>query len=162
MGVFDGHAGSACAQVISKRLLNYIAACLLPSSMLKEFLESWISGKSPRLLETFNDKAKLIEEINQIYQASFIKFLKDLRKNDSDKEFQMESAIENAFLRLDNDISQEALDAKGKNIPKTLSVAMSGAVAAVAHIDGPHLHVANVGDCQVVLGVLAGKFFVLY
>lgn len=68
----------------------------------------------------------------------------------------MEAAIENAFLRLDNDFSTEALEATGKNITRTLSVAMSGAVAAVAHIDGPHLHVANVGDCQVVLGVLSG------
>lgn len=31
---------------------------------------------------------------------------------------------------------------------------MSGSVACVAHIDGPHLHVAHVGDCNAVLGVL--------
>lgn len=28
-----------------------------------------------------------------------------------------------------------------------------GAVACVAHVDGPHLHVANVGDAAAVLGV---------
>lgn len=27
-------------------------------------------------------------------------------------------------------------------------------MCCVAHIDGPHLHVANTGDCQAVIGVL--------
>jgi pyruvate dehydrogenase phosphatase len=35
-----------------------------------------------------------------------------------------------------------------------MSVAMSGSVAVVAHIDGPHLHVASVGDCSAVLGTV--------
>ena len=38
---------------------------------------------------------------------------------------------------------------------KTLTVAMSGAVAAVAHVDGPHLHVASTGDCTAVIGSLS-------
>ncbi|XP_058790534.1 pyruvate dehydrogenase [acetyl-transferring]-phosphatase 1, mitochondrial [Phymastichus coffea] len=155
MGVFDGHGGSACAQVVSKRLLNYIAAYLLPPNMLQTFLQSVISGKNSQLLESFNDKAKLVNELNEIYQKSFIQFLKDLAENNANKEFQMEAAIENAFLRLDNDISDEALNSTKSNVTRLLSVAMSGAVAAVAHIDGPHLHVASAGDCQVVLGVLS-------
>lgn len=72
----------------------------------------------------------------------------------------MNKAIENAFLRLDNDISKEALP-KSTNDSlnlKTMSVAMSGAVACVAHVDGPHLHVANVGDSCAVLG----KFSKIY
>lgn len=158
--MFDGHGGGACGQVISKRLLNYISACLLPPNILKTFLEAMISGKNPLLLETFNDKAKFIKEIEQLYQASFVNFLKDLTKNDAEMDFQMEAALENAFLRLDNDISVEALNAKGDNASRTLSVAMSGAVAAVAHIDGPHLHVANVGDCQAVIGVLSGVYII--
>lgn len=58
MGVFDGHGGPSCAQVISKRLLNYIAAALLPQELLKEF-----SKKPPQetdLLETYNDKVRFI------------------------------------------------------------------------------------------------------
>ena len=155
LGVFDGHGGSACAQVISKRLLNYISACLLPPNILQKFFQSTSTDKNSQLLQTFNDKARFIDEIEKLYQESFISFLKDL-KNKPNKEFQMEAAMEEAFLRLDDDISREALTAKGENVARTLSVAMSGAVAAVAHIDGPHLHVANVGDCQVVLGVLSG------
>lgn len=65
----------------------------------------------------------------------------------------MKTALENAFIRLDDDISREALTpVNGRLSMKTLSVAMSGTVACVAHIDGPHLHVAHVGDCSAVLG----------
>lgn len=39
---------------------------------------------------------------------------------------------------------------------------MLGVVAAVVHIDSPHFHAANVGDCQVVVRILAGKCFVFY
>ncbi|CAB0035597.1 unnamed protein product [Trichogramma brassicae] len=155
LGVFDGHGGSACAQVASKRLLNYISASLLPPNILQTFIEEIKKGNNPQLLETFNDKIKFIKEIDEFYHASFVTFLEDLKKNDSANEFQMEAALEKAFLRLDDDISTEALTATGKNITRTLSVAMSGAVVSVAHIDGPHLHVANAGDCQCVLGVLS-------
>jgi len=75
----------------------------------------------------------------------------------------MEKALENAFLRLDNDLSHEALlQLNKKDAARTLAVAMSGTVAAVAHIDGPHLHVAGVGDCKAVLGILSGSFFSLF
>lgn len=67
----------------------------------------------------------------------------------------MRKALEKAFLKLDEDLSNEGMpDTNGNVNMKTLSVAMSGAVACVAHVDGPHLHVANVGDCNAVLGVL--------
>lgn len=66
----------------------------------------------------------------------------------------MHKALEKAFLRLDDDLSNEALPDEDGNVNmKTLSVAMSGSVGCVAHIDGPHLHIANVGDCNAVLGM---------
>lgn len=65
----------------------------------------------------------------------------------------MKTALETAFARLDEDLSNEALARiNGRLNMKTLSVAMSGTVACVAHIDGPHLHLAHVGDCSAVLG----------
>lgn len=65
----------------------------------------------------------------------------------------MNKALEKAFLRLDGDLSKEALAEKnGKTNLKTLSVAMSGSVACMAHIDEAHLHVAHVGDCVGVVG----------
>ncbi|KAK2575674.1 hypothetical protein KPH14_012066 [Odynerus spinipes] len=162
LGVFDGHGGGACAQVISKRLFHYISACLLPSKLLRQYLDSINSNKELELLKTFNDKVDLLSEIKDLYRVSFLRFLQDLTQTESTKEFQMEAALETAFLRLDNDLSNEALSKlNDKDAARTLTVALSGAVAAVAHIDGPHLHVANVGDCQAVLGVLSGFMYML-
>lgn len=76
----------------------------------------------------------------------------------------MHKALEKAFLRLDEDLSKEALslEENEKLNMKTMSVAMSGAVACVAHIDGPHLHIANVGDCCAVLGkLLPSNYFMV-
>lgn len=158
LGVFDGHGGGACAQVVSKRLFHYISACLLPPKILQEYLTAVQSDKKLELVQTFNDKVEFVAEIKDLYQASFLNFIKDLvQSEDTGKEFQMEKALENAFLRLDNDLSNEALlQLNKKDAARTLAVAMSGTVAAVAHIDGPHLHVAGVGDCKAVLGVLSG------
>ncbi len=39
-GVFDGHAGSACAQAVSERLFYYIAVSLLPLKTLTEIEEA--------------------------------------------------------------------------------------------------------------------------
>lgn len=155
--MFDGHGGRTCAQIISKRLFHYISACLLPTKLLKQYLNTVNSSNKLELLQMFNDKVEFISEIRDLYQASFLTFVKDLIEMGCTKEFQMETALENAFLRLDNDLSNEALLNLGKSsAATTLAVAMSGAVAAVAHIDGPHLHVTGVGDCQAVLGILSG------
>jgi len=139
-------------------LFHYISACLLPSKLLQEYLNSISSDKKIELLQTFNDKVEFVAEIRDLYQTSFLSFVKDLMQSAAKKEFQMEKALENAFLRLDNDLSSEALlQLNRKDAARTLAVAMSGAVAAVAHIDGPHLHVAGVGDCKAVLGILSGS-----
>ncbi|XP_072751142.1 pyruvate dehydrogenase [acetyl-transferring]-phosphatase 1, mitochondrial isoform X1 [Anoplolepis gracilipes] len=154
-GVFDGHGGGACAQVVSKRLFRYISACLLPPKLLQQYLNSIESDKKLELLQTFNDKVEFVAEIKDLYQTSFLNFVKDLIHSNIKEEFQMERALQNAFLRLDNDLSNEALLQLNKKDARTLAVAMSGTVAVVAHIDGPHLHVAGVGDCKAVLGVLS-------
>lgn len=145
-GVFDGHAGPSCAQSVCKRLMRYIAASLIPPHILKEKIES--GAQSHSFLECHNDKVDFVPEVNEIYERSFAKFALGLCYEDANS-FQISSALQNAFLRLDEDIGTEALE---HTDPRTLSVAMSGAVACVAHIDGVHLHIANTGDCAAVLG----------
>lgn len=106
------------------------------------------------LLEKLNEKSELIDELKSLYRDSFINYVRKLLF-ERQESFCMEEAMERAMLGLDDDISSEALRTNEKEINlKTLYVAMSGAVGCVAHIDGSHLHVANVGDCQAVLGVL--------
>lgn len=157
LGIFDGHGGSACAQVVAKRLFHYISACLLPPKILTEYMNSGDVEENLRLLEHYNDKLELVSGIKSLYKQSFVALLQDLAEKKSSSDFQMAAALENAFLRLDNDLSNEALNKlRSKDAARTLSVAMSGAVAVVAHIDGPHLHVAGVGDCQAVLGAHSG------
>ncbi|XP_012279508.1 pyruvate dehydrogenase [acetyl-transferring]-phosphatase 1, mitochondrial isoform X2 [Orussus abietinus] len=157
-GIFDGHGGSACAQVISKRLFHYITACLLPPKTLKQYLDSYRINRNVDLIQTFNDTGEFVVEMKDIYHNSFMNLLQDLARSNSTNEIDVGAAMEKAFLRLDDDLSNEALlNLNKKDASRTLAVAMSGSVAAVAHINGPHLHVAGVGDCQAVLGVYSEK-----
>lgn len=76
--MFDGHGGGACAQVISKRLFQYITACLLPYDNLTQCMLT-LSKKEPLgLIQAYNDKVQFVDDVKDIYQDSFSKFLKDL------------------------------------------------------------------------------------
>lgn len=152
VGVFDGHGGGACAQVIAKRLFDYITACLLPHESMLQYVNSLSEPKPPDLIQSYNDKVRFVEDVRDIYDKSFAQFVKELSEEGPRHNFDMSKAIERAFLRLDSDLSDEALPEEGELNMKTLAVAMSGAVSCVAHVDGAHLHVANVGDCAAVLG----------
>ncbi|XP_028135667.1 pyruvate dehydrogenase [acetyl-transferring]-phosphatase 1, mitochondrial [Diabrotica virgifera virgifera] len=155
-GVFDGHGGSACAQVIAKRLYHYLAACLLPYDSLVKYIKSLLGSQPQELIQSYNDKVEFVDDIRQLYSDSFAKFLKDLSEKGPVSNAELQPAIEQAFARLDKDISDEAIPKENEPLNlKTMSVAMSGAVVCVAHIDGPHLHIANVGDCCAVLGTLS-------
>ncbi|KAF7989920.1 hypothetical protein HCN44_008594 [Aphidius gifuensis] len=158
LGIFDGHGGGACAQVISKRLPAYIAGCLLPTDSLKKILgvQKHPAKLRDHLLEFYNDNTDFVSNISKLYNESFLSFLKELAEKSGESDFQMEKALQNSFLSLDRDLSDEALRKLSRSDKaRTLSVAMSGCVAVVSHIDGPHLHVAGAGDCRAVLGVYA-------
>lgn len=147
VGIFDGHAGNSCAQVISKRLLRYIGASLMAPAALRQSLQE--GARSNSFLKCHNDKHDFVEELRDLYEQSFRKFTEELLEKRSEENFQMAEVLESAFVRLDQDISDEAMYS---GISQTLSVALSGSVAVVAHIDKNHLHVASTGDCQAVLG----------
>ncbi|XP_053948383.1 pyruvate dehydrogenase [acetyl-transferring]-phosphatase 1, mitochondrial isoform X1 [Anastrepha ludens] len=143
-GVFDGHGGPACSQVISKRLLRYVAAGVIDRTTLKEVVAKEYNSQS--FLKCHNDKADFVNEIKTIYEDSFRDYVQIISSQTVEK---ISIEITNAFMRLDDDLSKEAL--KHTNM-RTMSVAMSGAVACVAHIDHLDLHVASTGDCGAVLG----------
>ncbi|CAH4038800.1 pyruvate dehydrogenase [acetyl-transferring]-phosphatase 1, mitochondrial [Pieris brassicae] len=154
MGVFDGHGGPACAQVISKRMLKYIAASLLSVHNLEKIKKQEVMDN---LIETFNDKADIVQDLKVIYEKSFRKYLDDLSKLHEEGDVDVQTCLEKSILHLDDDLSKEVLDpysTDGFINHKTLSVALSGAVACIAYIDGPHLYVANIGDCNAVLGTM--------
>lgn len=104
-------------------------------------------------------QADIVDDLKPKYEKSFKEFLEELAKNPL-KENDVTSSLETAILRLDSDLSKEVIEAYEKESlihPKTLAVALSGAVACVCHIEGPHLHVANVGDCNAVIGTLTDE-----
>lgn len=153
MSVYDGHGGPACAQVLSKRLLDYVAASLLPKDILTNYIKQ---GATESLLDSYNDKAEILGDLKPVYEYSYKQYLNELAQTPKEAS-SVRDALERAILKLDSDLSREVIDSFHKDNtihPKTLSVALSGAVACVCHVDGPHLHVANVGDCNAVLGTL--------
>lgn len=154
-GVFDGHAGSACAQVASKRILRYLGASLTDPDILRNQLLNH-NAKSSSFLNCHNDKLEFVPEIRDIYEASFARFANELSYAHRGQR-SIEELIINAFLRLDSDLADEAMEHPS---PRTLSVAMSGSVACVAHVDQNQLHVAGTGDCVAVLGSMndSGNF----
>lgn len=91
-----------------------------------------------------------VSEIKSIYEESFARFAHELGRRDEVSD--VAEAMENAALRLDQDISEEAL--RHIEDPRILSVAMSGAVSCTVHIENNNLHVASTGDCGVVMGSL--------
>lgn len=139
--------------------MRYIAASLIPPELLKQQCLG-NNAKSHSFLQCHNDKVDFVNEIRDIYENSYQQFAAELYNNleipsasfgaaSPVQQFHMNQALENSFLKLDNHISDEALNYQST---RTMSVAMSGAVACAVHIDGAHLHIANTGDCCAVLG----------
>lgn len=164
-GTFDGHGGAACAEVVSRRLFTYIAASLLPLEMLRDLEQELNKGEDVKLLQWFNlsdnEEDSLSPELRKLYRQSFTKFVLQLIHRRSTKaEFQMRDNLAEVFEYLDRDLWAEVEQAEAVSkmgtpdlLHQTLAVAMSGAVACVAHIDDVHLHLALTGDCSAVIGM---------
>ncbi|KAH8304635.1 hypothetical protein KR018_005847 [Drosophila ironensis] len=144
-GVFDGHGGAACGQVVSKRLLRYVSAATLPRQVLREYVERGCNSQS--FLRCHNDNVDFVSEIKPMYEVSFQKYVKELINT---PQRDVASELVNAFLHLDKNLSDEAL---ANYDVRTMGVALSGAVACLVHLEGLQLHVASTGDCGAVLGV---------
>jgi len=187
-GIFDGHGGAACGQVVAKRLLHYVAAGLLTVEDIKLHLSAIEAEKAEgdggggsggdaynnygNLLTTINDPFELVSDLQEVYQDSYHQYvgsLKEKRVQEAEEDSGHTSSVAErliqAFESLDADMSREALnppplkDADQQREAdvqmKTLTVALSGAVAVVAHIDSNILHVASTGDCTAVIGTLS-------
>eukprot|EP00096_Caligus_rogercresseyi_P009208 TRINITY_DN3089_c0_g1_i1.p1 TRINITY_DN3089_c0_g1~~TRINITY_DN3089_c0_g1_i1.p1 ORF type:complete len:470 (-),score=135.61 TRINITY_DN3089_c0_g1_i1:798-2207(-) len=159
-GVIDGHGGPACAQVVAKRILHYVAAGILPIEDLTSHLSALEEGDSKsahyNLIQAFNDPYELVKDLQSLYRQSYLDYVRDVHANvvsrmDHDEGTSLAESLVKSFESLDGDLSREA-----ENMDlKTLTVALCGAVAVLAHIEGPHLHVASTGDCSAVLGSLS-------
>eukprot|EP00079_Xenopus_tropicalis_P035247 XP_017949018.1 PREDICTED: pyruvate dehydrogenase [acetyl-transferring]-phosphatase 2, mitochondrial [Xenopus tropicalis] len=156
-GVFDGHAGSACAQSVSERLFYYIAVSLMSQKTLEdiEFASEHLKPMLPILQWHKHKNDHLYREVASLYVDHLRVYWQELINLDNESGMSLEDAMVYAFQRLDSDISLEAQVPTNNEFLRnlTLQVAFSGATACVSHIDGIHLHIANSGDCRAILGV---------
>ncbi|XP_034544090.1 pyruvate dehydrogenase [acetyl-transferring]-phosphatase 1, mitochondrial-like [Notolabrus celidotus] len=176
-GVFDGHAGLACAHTVCQRLFYYIAVATLPLRMLAELERAVEEERAvPPLLEWHkypqdhscpDGGATSFHSLRNYWQERLEDEDEEEEEDDEDEDAgKVTSALVNAFRRLDYDISVEAqvhlsmsshrrmsLPGEGLSLSSPLRVALSGCTACVAHISNGVLHVANLGDSRAVLGV---------
>ncbi|MBN3298126.1 PDP1 phosphatase, partial [Amia calva] len=157
-GVFDGHAGSACAQAVSERLFYYIAVALLPLKTLID-IEEAVENERPLfpVLQWHKHPNDYVStDSGKLYFNSLRTYWQErIDLDDGEDSRDIPTALVDAFKRLDNDISLEAQVDEGDPFSHCtpLRVAISGCTACIAHLDGVDLHVANVGDSRAVLGV---------
>uniref|UniRef100_A0A4W6CCL4 [Pyruvate dehydrogenase [acetyl-transferring]]-phosphatase 1, mitochondrial n=1 Tax=Lates calcarifer TaxID=8187 RepID=A0A4W6CCL4_LATCA len=143
LGVFDGHAGCACAQALSERLFYYIAVSLLPHDTLCELEAAVESGRalSPILQWHKHPNDYFSREAQTLYFNSLRTYwqeLIDLTSNTGPSVVpDTREALLSAFKRLDNDISLEAQAKHPNSINYFKNV----------------LFIANAGDARAVLGV---------
>lgn len=64
--------GPACSQVVSKRIIRYIAASLLPKKLLEEQIRK--KAKSSTFATCLHDRLEFVDEIKEIYEDSFSKY----------------------------------------------------------------------------------------
>ncbi|XP_072007535.1 pyruvate dehyrogenase phosphatase catalytic subunit 1 isoform X1 [Engystomops pustulosus] len=157
LGVFDGHAGCACAQAVSERLFYYIAVSLLPQETLLEIEQAVESGRAllPILQWHKHPNDYFSKEASKLYFNSLRTYWQELIDLNTGETTDVKEALINSFKRLDNDLSLEAQVGDPNSFLNywVLRVAFSGATACVAHVDGVDLHVANTGDSRALLGV---------
>lgn len=180
-GVLDGHGGDGCARSVCQRMANYIALSLLKPEVISELdavpkLVDFICMSS----NEYNDYNYIDDPV---CQSNFEAYFEHLQRNpgydfkqyrsrrphkqkvgglqaraqellDSQSQYKAH-ALTNAYLTLDEDISQEALtfNENGEVDKHLFDAANAGACALVAHLNGTELCIANTGDCRAVLGV---------
>lgn len=168
-GVYDGHGGASCGIVTANRLQHYVTAALLSTEDLKNHLDrlKQIGDSVPEMqkemnsiVTAFNDDWEMVDELKRTHHRSYVEYVSNLFRQRVEEEENEGTALsvaekmKEAFMALDQDMSDEAIKhAKDDEVGMlTSTVALSGAVSVVAHIDGPMLHVASCGDCVAVLG----------
>lgn len=182
-GVLDGHGGDSCAHNVSQRISDYIGLTVLPNEiLLGSTLKNYLCAKHFLVFNTpnnynYREDPVCYENLKQYFMelrrvqkrrhrsdsvAPTLAHLQETHSNQTaaaeakeEQVFQTMAALSKAFLKLDDDLSHEALsqgDNQEANEHKFKSAA-SGACALVVYIKGTELTVANCGDCRAVLGV---------
>lgn len=94
--------------------MRYIAASLLPQTLLKKVVDS--GAKSDNFATCLHERLEFVEEVRDIYESSFSKYVNDLIDSVNYDELDIDERIEQAFLKLDQVIFKiETVKFKKKN-----------------------------------------------
>lgn len=151
-GVFDGHAGPNCAQLLSERLFYYLHFATLPNSEIEKMLERYYNKRplpsNPNFFRTQKEPSLSIKyHQSQLFLENLMSFGERLISEEANRV--TEESIYHAATQLDADLLKEAL--MEGSCPNTVRAAISGAVACWTFISQNHLYVANTGDAAAVL-----------
>lgn len=142
LGVFDGHGGGTTADLISRRLFNYIALSLHPEMLdLHDFHHSPTPKHDPTL------RPAEIESLQAF-------------KNELQNSQDVKENLKASFKRCDDDLSKEIQTELTSTQPSYaalhyyLSAAVSGCCAIVMVIHQGICYLASVGDCRAVYGTI--------
>ena len=155
-GIFDGHAGCACAQVVSERLFSYIAVMLSPVETLEKIIDGHIDPCDDLLYRFPHWDFYYSTDLAPLYKKSLRKLAKEVLTAPNDHDHAtIEELIQAAYMRLDHDILADALStSSGSTIElEKMQLAFSGSCAITAFVQGTDLYIANSGDSQAVLGL---------
>lgn len=157
-GIFDGHGGHACAQVVSERLPYYIAVAMMSESGLEDLEAAMETVRPvPPILQwykhhndyNYRESAALYVNHLRVYWQEL------LASEEHGDGMSTNEALTYAFQRLDTDLSLEAQVPLANDLMRNTAVqaAFAGCTACVAHVGPEGVFVANAGDCRAVLGV---------
>ncbi|CAF1589605.1 unnamed protein product [Rotaria magnacalcarata] len=161
-GVFDGHGGPWCSDVLSQRLFDYIAVSLKPPNDLEQIMRQAraminhnYSHISSLLLQSYHNPCKDMRnaKVKEIHAMNLLKHIEEVYTTFDSDYTDIIGALENAFIKLDRDICAEAIPTETQPFNKgLLQISMAGSCACVALINETDLYVANCGDARAVLG----------
>ncbi|XP_068670519.1 pyruvate dehydrogenase [acetyl-transferring]-phosphatase 2, mitochondrial-like isoform X2 [Montipora foliosa] len=132
-GVFDGHGGWQCAEVVKESFQHDM-------SLQKESSSS-------------NGVGYTLSQKQEVFHTGPKYLAKNLIEKPFNGRMPIAESLSLAFTQLDDDIATEAIPVRV--IDDSFVVGATGACALVSYIEGQQLYVANAGDCRAVLGSLS-------
>lgn len=156
-GVFDGHGGWQCAEVLQNRLPLYVALSLLSKSDLtilernlskgfltEDFVSSFHRDKSEaREKSSKNNVGYTLSQKQEVFHTGPKYLVKNLLEKPFEGRMPTGESLSLAFTQLDDDISTEAIPVKV--LDESFAAGATGACAVVSYIEGQDLFVANTG-----------------
>lgn len=135
--LFDRHGGHYCSDSINQRLFDYIGVNLLTTSQLEEILNTKVTKESAyHIWSTYQSPYPDMRSstLKEIHKKALRNYTEDLLRDrimeesiGNEIKVDIEKALVDSFLKLDQDILDEAIPKNAMYPDKeTMDVAMSG------------------------------------